>query len=236
MSKVNAIVTGASRGIGSAIAIKLKERGYNVIGTSTTGKGKCEGVDKWLIANFNTLAGIKSFIDEINNILDVGVFINNAAINIIKPQIEVELADIEKITNINLYAPYLISKYIAEKMSKQGGGHIVNIASIWSVISKSNRTLYSTMKSGLAGMTRSMAVEWADKNVIINCVSPGFVNTELTKASLNNNETEKLLNEIPMRRFAEPFEIAKLVSYLSSDENTYLTGQNIIIDGGFTIV
>jgi len=236
MSKINAIVTGASRGIGSAIAIKLKESGYNVIGTSTTGNGNCEGVDQWKIANFNTLDGIQNFIDEINNISNVRIFINNAAINIIKPQIEVGIADLERITNINLFAPYLISRYIAEKMSKQGGGRIVNIASIWSVITKSNRTLYSTMKSGLAGMTRSMAVEWADKNVIINCVSPGFVNTELTKVSLNINETDKLLKEIPMRRFAEPNEIANLVSYLSSEENTYLTGQNIIIDGGFTIV
>jgi NAD(P)-dependent dehydrogenase (short-subunit alcohol dehydrogenase family) len=236
MTKINAIVTGASKGIGSAIAIKLKDNGYNVIGTSTTGYGTCKGVDQWKMANFNTLDGVKFFLDEINNISNVRILINNAAINIIKPQIEVDIADLERITNINLYAPYLISRYFAEKMSKQGGGRIINIASIWSVITKSNRTLYSTMKSGLAGMTRAMAVEWADKNVIINCVSPGFVNTELTKASLNVNETDKLLKEIPMRRFAEPNEIANLVSYLSSEENTYLTGQNIIIDGGFTIV
>ena len=102
--------------------------------------------------------------------------------------------------------------------------------------SKINRTLYSTMKSGINGLTRSMAVEWASSNILVNSISPGFVETELTKKSLTGQQQDEIKKQIPMKRFAQPEEIAEMVSFLSSNKNTYITGQNIIIDGGFTIV
>jgi len=121
-------------------------------------------------------------------------------------------------------------------MKEQGFGRIVNIASVWSEISKANRSLYTTSKTGLIGFTRAVAAEYASSNILINSVSPGFTNTELTEQSLSSDEIIQLSKQIPAERFAEPFEIAKVVLFLCSDLNTYITGQNIVIDGGFTIV
>ena len=121
-------------------------------------------------------------------------------------------------------------------MAKKKYGRIIHISSIWSVVSKSHRSLYSTMKTGLLGMTRAMAVEWANQDILINSISPGFVETELTKKSLTGQQQEELKKQIPIKRFAQPQEIAEVASFLCSNKNTYLTGQNIIIDGGFTIV
>ena len=121
-------------------------------------------------------------------------------------------------------------------MKKRSFGRIVNIASIWSQISKTGRALYTTSKTGLVGFTRSMTVEYAGSNILVNAVSPGFTITELTKQSLSNNQIKSLSEEIPIHRFAKPEEIAPIVLFLCSDMNTYITGQNITIDGGFTLV
>lgn len=234
--KKTALVTGTSRGIGKAIAENLNENGYTVYGTSTSGKGKISAVTKWIKADFSTERGIEDFIKIVEVLTEIRVLINNAGINIIKNQIEVTEEDYNKIQNINLKAPYRISQTVAKNMSKNDGGKIINISSIWSKISKSNRTLYSTMKTGIIGMTRSMAIEWAKNNILINAVSPGFVMTELTDSSLTNEQKNKLKEQVPVGRFAKPEEIASFVSFLCSEKNKYLTGQNIIIDGGFTII
>ena len=112
-------------------------------------------------------------------------------------------------------------------------GKIVNISSIWGVKSKKYRSLYSTVKTGIIGMTKSTSIEMAP-NILVNSVSPGFTNTELTKESLTKEESNEISKQIPLNRFAETNEIANLVIFLCSDLNTYITGQNIIIDGGFT--
>ena len=234
--KLRALVTGANRGIGAAIAEKLSEDGFIVFGTSTNGLGKTKGVAEWLKADFTTQGGINNFLLSLERIESFDVLINNAGINIIKSQDEVNAEDYNRIENVNLKAPYLIAKALTIKMAEKGYGRIVNIASIWSVVSKSQRSLYSTMKTGLIGLTRATAAEWATKNVLINSVSPGFVETALTKASLNEEQQINIVEQIPMQRFAKPSEIAEVVTFLCSSKNTYLTGQNIIIDGGFTIV
>lgn len=232
-SKPFALVTGASRGIGEAIVNKLCED-YTIIGTSTTGRGNTQGVSKWLKANFSTTEGIEDFIDLLSEEPFIKVLVNNAGINIIKPHSIVTSRDYEEIHNVNLKAPYQISKLLSEKMAKNNGGKIVNIASIWSVVSKPYRSLYSSMKTGLVGMTKATSIELAAKNVLINSVSPGFVDTELTKNSLTNEQKKELFKQIPMNRFANSSEIAEVVSFLCSNKNTYLTGQNIVVDGGFT--
>ena len=234
--KKQALVTGASRGIGASIAKKLSEEGFEIFGTSTSGKGKNKYVDHWLKANFSEKEGINNFILELDKLPNLNVLVNNAGINIIKKHEEVSVEDYNKIQLINLEAPYRIIQKIASTMAKRKEGKIINICSVWSVISKSHRSLYSTMKTGLVGMTRSTAAEWASYNILINSISPGFVETELTSKSLTNIEQEDLKNEIPIKRFAQPSEIAELVFFLSSNKNTYITEQNIIIDGGFTIV
>jgi 3-oxoacyl-[acyl-carrier protein] reductase len=237
MSQKIAIVTGASRGIGQVIAQRFVESGYYVIGTSTSGKlDKSVGIHESWSVDFNDRVSTQGFLEKLREYNKLDILVNNAGINIIKEQSLVTYKDFDIIEEVNLRAPFFISSIVAKCMAEAGGGKIVNIASIWSVISKEHRTLYSTMKSGLHGLTRSMAVEWAKSNVLINTVSPGFVNTDLTNRSLTKTEIEQISKQIPLTRMAEPNEIAELVVFLTSNLNTYLTGQNIVIDGGFTIV
>ena len=121
-------------------------------------------------------------------------------------------------------------------MKYQNFGRIVNVSSIWGVISKEKRSLYSSSKSGLNGLTRALAVELANKNILVNAISPGFIDTQLTSASLTIEQKEELIARVPLQRLGETEEIAKLIHFFGSEENTFVTGQNIIADGGFSIV
>jgi len=237
------LITGATRGIGKAIADDFIEVGANVF---LTGTNK-ENIDllnaenknpniKWFVGDFSTLNGIELFISEIEKTKNIDICVNNAGINIIKPFEEYSDNDYQRLLSINLTAPFSIIKHLLPNMKKNGWGRIVNIASIWSHISKTGRTLYSTSKTGLVGFTRSIAVEYASSNILVNAVSPGFTLTELTKNSLSKEEISDLSNQIPLKRFANPEEISKTVLFLCSNMNTYITGQNIIVDGGFSHV
>ena len=235
-----AVVSGASRGIGAAIAEELHGHGWRVIGTATeTHRPELEGcvfVDEWWRVNLENRGDRDEFQERLLRTSRLGAFVNNAGINIIKPNAEVTEGDYVRIESVNLHGPYFAARAAAMNMADGGGGRIVNIASIWSVVSKELRTLYSTMKTGLVGMTRSMAVEWASRGVLVNAVSPGFTMTDLTRQSLSEEQLRNIEQMIPMKRLAKPAEIAKVVAFLCSDENTYLTGQNLVVDGGFTNV
>tara|TARA_B110000444_G_scaffold260579_1_gene308120 strand:+ start:942 stop:1649 length:708 start_codon:yes stop_codon:yes gene_type:complete len=233
--KKRALVTGASRGIGASIVKKLSEDGFEVYGTSTSGEGKTIGVHQWVSGDFSTQKGIDDFLTRLKKISSFDVLVNNAGINIIKSQNRVTKEDYSRMESVNLRAPYQITQMVLKQMAEKKYGRIIHIASIWSVVSKANRSLYSTMKTGLLGMTRAAALEWAAHNILINSISPGFVQTELTKKSLTTEQQDVIKKQIPIKRFAQPDEIAETVSFLCSNKNTYLTGQNIIIDGGFTI-
>jgi 3-oxoacyl-[acyl-carrier protein] reductase len=121
-------------------------------------------------------------------------------------------------------------------MKANGYGRIVNIASIWSTATKGGRALYSMTKTGLVGLTRTVAVDMAPYNVLANSVSPGFTRTELTASTLSEDDAAAMAAQVPLNRFAEPAEMSKVIMFLASGLNTYLTGQNIVVDGGFTIV
>tara|TARA_B100001175_G_C19513872_1_gene645800 strand:+ start:3306 stop:4016 length:711 start_codon:yes stop_codon:yes gene_type:complete len=236
MTKKVALITGASRGIGLSISKKLYEDGFEIFGTSTSGNGDNKYVDHWLKADFSEEKGIDEFLLKLEKISNIYALINNAGINIIKTPGDITIEDYQVIQRVNLEAPFRISQKLAPLMAINNEGKIINIASIWSVVSKTNRSLYSTMKTGLLGMTRALAIDWAKYNILINSISPGFVETELTSKSLMLEEQNSIKNQIPIKRFAQPKEIAEIASFLCSKKNTYLTGQNIIIDGGFTIV
>lgn len=236
-SKMVAIVTGASRGIGKSISKKLKNSGYYVIGTCTNvPEMPLDYLDQIITVDFDDAESTNNFYKQVENLKSISLLVNNAGINIIKSQIEVKPEEYNRIHNINLKIPYFLSSIVAKKMSKIDGGKIVNIASIWSIVTKKNRTLYTTMKSAIHGLTRSMAIEWASNNILINTISPGFIDTDLTRNSLSIEELTNLEKSIPLNRLAKPEEVAELVYFLGSKQNTYLTGQNIIIDGGFTII
>lgn len=235
------LVTGGTRGIGAAVAGDLERAGAELILTGTDpGKigelNRAGGRRSYLHADFTDDESLRRFLAELDRRPRIDVCINNAGINKIDQIDDVGIDDYERITRVNLRAPTLICGVVGRKMRAAGYGRIVNIASIWSAATRSGRSLYSATKTGLVGLTRTVAVDLAPHGVLANAVSPGFTRTELTEATLSPADAEALSAQVPLNRFADPAEISKVIVFLASDLNTYLTGQNIIVDGGFTVV
>lgn len=166
--------------------------------------------------------------------MDFAVLVNNAGINKIGHLAEYDSADFGRIQQINVWAPFMLCRAVVPGMRKKRFGRIVNITSIWGVVSKAGRSAYSASKFGLFGLSRALALEVAADNILVNCVAPGVVDTELTRGVLGEKAIAELLDRVPLGRMAQPDEIARYVRFLASEENTYMTGQNIIVDGGFT--
>lgn len=215
-----ALITGASKGIGEAIAELLIKNRIEVLLPShqELDLASNDSVDCYL-------AGLKQPID---------ILINNAGINPLGETIELQDKNIEETIRVNLISPLRLIRGIVPGMIQKKYGRIVNISSVWSVVAKPGRVVYSITKSGLNAMTRSMAVELAQYDILINAVAPGFVDTDLTRKNILPVDLEKLKQQIPLGRLAEPAEVAELVLFLSSEKNKYLTGQTIIMDGGYT--
>ena len=230
-----ALVTGASRGIGLAIATQLRRDGLHVVGTATDESHFNSSCDDWVCLDFLDPNSVENSVQQVAD-LRVDVLINNAGINIIKPFEEQDLNDFQRVFDVNVFGAVKLCQILVPDMAAAEWGRVVNIASIWSVISRAGRSPYSSAKSALAGFTRALAVEYASNNVLINSVSPGFIETDLTKKSLSEEEIEELKTRIPARRLGSPEEIANLVSWLASPKNGYLTGQNLVSDGGFVSV
>lgn len=235
----NVLITGASRGIGNDLANSFYLSGANIISTSTK-PFKLKNTklkNQWtnFIVDFNDDKSIEEFSKNLIKYKKIDVLINNAGINKINDIDKIIRDDWDMINRVNLRAPYLISQLVAKQMIKQKKGFIINVSSIFGVISKEKRASYSASKSGLIGLTRATAIDLAKYNILVNAVSPGFVETELTKKILSKIESSKIKKDIPMRRFAKKNEITNLIFFLCSNYNTYITGQNFVIDGGFTI-
>ena len=218
INKKRVLLTGASKGIGKAIYEELK---YDFEVISPTRQE----------LDLNSLNSINEYF-KYNNSFDI--LINNAGINIIKDLQSIEDEDIQRINQINLIAPLKLIQNCTKYMKNNNQGKIVNISSIWGVRSKEKRTLYSSTKFGIIGQTKALARELAEYNILVNAICPGFTATDLTMQSLSKKELEDIINQIPMRRMAEPKEIAKSVKFLISSDNTYITGQTLVIDGGYT--
>lgn len=240
------LITGATRGIGSAIASAFEASGASLLLTGTqqeeihelnqrTMQHEKQNI-RWLHADFSSAESTAIFLDTISECPPIHVLINNAGTNRLNPIEEVSAEEFDVLMSVNLRAPLLLCTSISRIMKQMRYGRIVNIASIWSINSRSGRVSYSAAKTGLIGMTRSAAVDLAPYGILVNALSPGFVNTELTNKTLSFEDRKRLANQVPLGRFAEPEEIARTVLFLSSDMNTYLTGQNIVVDGGFTCV
>lgn len=240
------LITGATRGMGKQFADDFTKLGANLILTGTD-KDKIEILSreakhdkqasrKYYAVDFANAESTKAFIEAIETYQKIDVCINNAGINRINFIDETLLEDWKDILNVNLGAPFMITRAVSRLMKKNRYGRIINIASIFGIISKAKRSIYTTTKFGLRGLTVSSAIELAPYNVLVNSVSPGFVLTELTKNILSEAEMEDLARQVPMGRFAEPNEISRVVLFLASSLNTYLTGQNIVVDGGFVNV
>lgn len=231
----NVLVTGGTKGIGLAIAEYFAEKGYNVSVTGRTLSRAFKGNINFIKVDFSHPPELNNFLENLSD-KEFSIVINNAGINKIESFDKIPNEDFDNIINLNLKVPFLICQKVIPGMKIRKYGRIINIASIFSHITKEFRGSYSSSKFGLVGMTTSMAVEYAKENILCNCVSPGFIDTELTRTVLSHDEILKLTSQVPMKRLGLPEEIAKVVLFLASSENSFLTGQNIIVDGGFTSV
>ena len=211
------LVTGGTKGIGKSISELLVSLGGDVVSINSK---DCD-FEKDDIAEF-----LKSNID----FDDVDILINNAGINKIDYFEDIIEDDFDRIMKVNVKAPMVISKYVIKNMVKNNWGRVVNISSVWGTKSIGQRTSYTTSKYAIKGMTKTMAIELANKNILVNSVSPGFTNTELTSKILSEKQKDNLIKKVPMDRMAEPSEIANVVAFLCSDFNTYITGQDIVVE------
>ncbi|MCD7746087.1 MAG: SDR family oxidoreductase [Lachnospiraceae bacterium] len=216
-----ALVTGGSRGIGKAIATQLRQEGYEVF-TPTRQE-----------LNLLSAESIDQYVRE-NRGITFDVIVNDAGINDINDIDQITDDEIERAMKTNLIAPMKLLRGFVPAMKENHYGRIVNIGSIWSVVSKRGRVVYSATKHGIHGITKTLAVELAEYNILVNTVCPGFTLTELTSKNNTPEQIEEISKEIPMGRMAQPEEIANAVCYLVSESNTYLTGQLIAVDGGYT--
>ena len=240
-SNSTVIISGGTRGIGSAIVKLFEKYNASIIATGTDGtqifklNSNANGTNTtYSHLDFTLEDSVNSFIDDISKLPNIDILINNAGVNKINPIQEIEIEDWDWINNVNLRGPFQITREVSKKMQTQSYGRIVNISSIYGTISKSKRASYSTTKWGLIGFTKAVALDLAEDNILVNAVSPGFVDTDLTRKILDKNDLKELVDTVPLKRLAKPEEIAKTVLFLSSDNNSYITGQNIIVDGGFT--
>lgn len=240
-SNKTVVVTGGTRGVGAASVELFQQCNAEVIATGTNNK-ELERLNrqsagkkvKYMHLDFTSNKSVQEFLVYLDNQDRIDVLINNAGVNKIDSIDKVSEEDWDWINNVNLRGPFLLTKAVSNCMKGQRYGRMVNIASIFGFVSKAKRAAYSTTKWGLIGFTKAVALDLAPYNILVNAVSPGFVDTELTREILGEKGIKGITEAIPQQRLANIEEIAKTVVFLASDHNTYITGQNIIVDGGFT--
>jgi NAD(P)-dependent dehydrogenase (short-subunit alcohol dehydrogenase family) len=229
-------ITGASRGIGRAIANAFHAEGAYIIGTRT---GSVDAVDdacqEWIAADFNDVAQIERCADFLQK-SEPDILVNNAGINRNSPFVDITSDDFMEIQQVNVFAPFRLCQAVIPAMKLKKWGRIVNISSIWGKISMMHRASYSASKFALDGMTLALAAEHAADGIIANCIAPGFIDTDLTHRMLGDAGIKTLIARVPANRLGQVEEISRLVLWLASEENTFIAGQNIAIDGGFTRV
>lgn len=228
-----ALVTGGTRGIGAATAIRMVQAGYEVFVTGRSAEAEPPAGCRYLPCDFADSPALERFAITITE-LNLSVLVNNAGINKVGRLDEYSPDDFALIQQVNVTAPFMLCRAVIPGMRKRGFGRIVNVTSIFAVVSRPGRSAYSASKSALAGLSRALALEVAAENILVNCIAPGFIDTDLTRQNLGPAGMQEVSASIPMKRLGQPDEIARCVCFLVSDENTYMTGQNVIVDGGFT--
>ena len=229
------LITGASRGIGRDIALNSKEKGYKVLGTSTTNEGvlslKENGIHG-LQLDLNDKKSVESF----NGLLtqehsDITVLVNNAGItrdNIVLRMSEEEWTDV---LNVNLNGAFKVTKTVLKFMLKKRWGRILNITSTSASTGNRGQANYAAAKAGIEAFSKSVAKEVGSRGITVNAIAPGYIQTDMTEV-ISENVKEEILSQIPLSRFGKPEEISQLVDFLISDEASYITGQTIHINGG----
>ena len=235
-----ALVTGATRGIGAAIALELATRGLKVIGTATSDEGTaritaalanfpgCRGAT----LNVNDAAAAEALIDAI--VKEHGglqVLVNNAGITRDMLAMRLKDEDWDAVLDTNLKAVFRMSRAVIRPMMKQRYGRIISITSVVGASGNPGQANYAAAKAGVAGMTRALARELGSRNITVNCVAPGFIETDMT-AALPEEQQKALLGQIPLGHLGKPSDIAHAVGYLASPQAAYVTGQELHVNGG----
>jgi 3-oxoacyl-[acyl-carrier protein] reductase len=238
LEKKNIIVTGASGGIGNAIIKKLSAAGANILASGT----KIEKLEE-LKKNFEGLKILKFDISQSNKIEEfienatnelggsLDGMINNAGITQDNLAIRMSLDEWQKVIDINLTSTFLMSKFAIKKMLKNKSGKIVNITSVVGHSGNLGQANYTASKAGIVAMSKSLAIEYAKKNININCISPGFIKTAMTD-KIDDKFKEVIISKIPSARLGEPDDIANAVLFLSSDQSNYINGETLHVNGG----
>ena len=233
-----AIVTGASRGIGKAIALQLIESGHEVIGTATTQTG-AESISRLLgaggqgfVLNISTQQAISDFLDELKRQQRVPeILVNNAGITKDNIALRMKPEEWQSVIDTNLSSVFYLSRGLLRGMTKARWGRIVNISSVVGSMGNPGQINYAAAKAGMEGFCRALAAEVASRNITVNAVAPGFIDTDMTK-TLNESQQAKLLERVPAGRLGSPEEVAGLVDYLVSEQAAYINGETIHINGG----
>ncbi len=236
-----ALVTGATRGIGRAIAQLLAQREYTVVGTATTDAGAAT-IDHALKAisagsggvrlDVTDSAGVETMVADIQSRLgNVRVLVNNAGITRDNLLVRMKEDEWDAIMDTNLKSAYRLSKAVLRGMMKARFGRIINVGSVVGVSGNAGQANYSAAKAALIGFTKSLAQEVGSRDITVNCVAPGFIDTEMTRA-LPEAQRTKLLERIPLGRLGAPEDIAHAVAYLASDAAGYVTGATLHVNGG----
>ena len=234
----NIIVTGASGGIGNSIVERLYDNGANILATGTRVE-KLEELKK----KFNNIKILKFDISEhekieefINNVTEelggsLDCIINNAGITKDNLAIRMNLEEWTNVININLTSTFLMCKYSIKKMLKNKSGKIINITSVVGHTGNVGQANYTASKAGIVAMSKSLAIEYAKKNINVNCISPGFISTTMTD-QIDTKYKEAIIAKIPSNRLGKPMDIANAVVFLASDQSDYINGETLHVNGG----
>ncbi|QGU96663.1 3-oxoacyl-[acyl-carrier-protein] reductase [Clostridium bovifaecis] len=241
----NAIVTGASRGIGRAIALRLAELGANVVLNYRSDANSVEEVVKAIEergvkalavqGDVSSFEDAKKIVDEaIENFGSIDILVNNAGITKDNLLMRMKEEDFDKVIEVNLKGVFNCTKHVVPVMMKQRSGKIINISSVVGLSGNAGQANYAAAKAGIIGFTKSVAKEIASRGVTVNAIAPGFIQTDMTEV-LSDKVKEEIKTNIPLRRLGTPEDIAGVVAFLASNTADYITGQVISVDGGMHI-